>query len=113
TTNGEAFKPLEGENLEAGLKKGWMGGKWNTTTSVYRIIRDNVKVSDPSTNIQTQLGQTISKGIEFDLKGEIIKGLNTVINYAYTDSHISKDANVARIGLVTPFRVKHIQNTWL
>lgn len=113
TTNGEAFKPLQGENLEAGLKKDWMGGKWNTTISVYRIIRDNVKVSDPSTNIQTQLGQTISKGIEFDLKGEIIKGLNTVINYAYTDSHISKDANVARVGLVTPFRVKHIQNTWL
>ena len=113
STNGEAFKPLEGENLEAGLKKDWMGGKWNTTISVYRIIRDNVKVSDPSTNIQTQLGQTISKGIEFDLKGEIIKGLNTVINYAYTDSYISKDANVARIGLVTPFRVKHIQNTWL
>ncbi|MFW0718563.1 TonB-dependent siderophore receptor [Pedobacter sp. N23S346] len=113
TTNGEAFKPLEGENLEAGFKKDWMDGKWNTTVSVYRIIRDNVKVSDPSTNIQTQLGQTLSKGIEFDLKGEIVKGLNTVINYAYTDSHISKDANVARVGLATPFRVKHIQNTWL
>lgn len=113
TTNGEAFKPLKGENIEAGLKKDWMDGKWNTTISVYRIIRDNVKVSDPSTNIQTQLGQTLSKGIEFDLKGEILKGLNTVINYAYTDSHISRDANVARIGLVTPFRVKHIQNTWL
>lgn len=112
-TNGVAFKPLEGENLEAGLKKDWMDGKWNTTISVYRIVRDNVKVSDPSTNIQTQLGQTRSKGIEFDLKGEILKGLNTVINYAYTDSHISKDANPARIGLVTPFRVRHIQNTWL
>jgi iron complex outermembrane recepter protein len=113
TTSGEAFKPLKGENLEAGLKKDWMGGKWNTTVSLYRIIRDNVKVTDPSTNIQTQLGQTTSKGIEFDLKGEIVKGLNTVINYAYTDSHISKDENPARVGLTTPFTVKHIQNTWL
>ncbi|WP_406825511.1 TonB-dependent siderophore receptor [Pedobacter sp. KACC 23697] len=113
TTSGEAFKPLKGENLEAGLKKDWMGGKWNTTVSLYRIIRDNVKVTDPSTNIQTQLGQTTSKGIEFDLKGEIVKGLNSVINYAYTDSHISKDENPARVGLTTPFTVKHIQNTWL
>jgi len=113
TSSGEAFKPLRGENLEAGLKKDWMDGKWNTTISVYRIIRDHVKVSDPSTNIQTQLGQTLSSGIEFDLKGEIVKGLNTVINYAYTDSHISEDANAARVGLATPFRVKHIQNTWL
>ncbi|GGH13391.1 TonB-dependent siderophore receptor [Pedobacter zeae] len=113
TTSGEAFKPLKGKNLEAGLKKDWMEGKWNTTVSLYRIIRDNVKVTDPSTNIQSQLGQTISKGIEFDLKGEMVKGLNTVINYAYTDSHISTDENPARVGLVTPFRVKHIQNTWL
>ncbi|WP_145855054.1 TonB-dependent siderophore receptor [Pedobacter suwonensis] len=113
TTSGEAFKPLRGENMEAGLKKDWMGGKWNTTVSIYRITRDNVKVTDPSTNIQTQLGQTTSKGIEFDLKGEIVKGLNAVINYAYTDSHISKDENPARLGLTTPFTVKHIQNTWL
>ncbi|MFF5381131.1 TonB-dependent siderophore receptor [Pedobacter suwonensis] len=113
TSSGEAFKPLRGENLEAGLKKDWVGGKWNTTVSLYRIIRDNVKVTDPSTNIQTQLGQTTSKGIEFDLKGEIVKGLNAVINYAYTDSHISKDENPARLGLTTPFTVKHIQNTWL
>lgn len=83
TTSGDAFKPLKGENLEAGLKKDWMGGKWNTTVSLYRIISDNVKVTDPSTNIQTQLGQTTSKGVEFNLKGEIVKGLNTVINYAY------------------------------
>jgi iron complex outermembrane receptor protein len=113
TTNGEAFKPLKGENLEAGLKKDWAQGKWNTTVSVYRIIRNNIKVTDPSTNIQTQLGQTLSKGIEFDLKGEIVKGLNAVINYAYTDSHISKDDNLLRVGLATPFTVKHIQNSWL
>ena len=113
TTTGEAFKPLKGQNLEFGLKKDWMNGKWNTTVSIYRIIRDNVKVSDPSINVQTQLGQTLSRGVEFDLKGEVFNGLNAVINYAYTDSHISKDTNPARVGLVTPFRVKHIQNTWL
>lgn len=113
TTTGAAFKPLTGKNLEAGLKKDWAGGKWNTTVSVYRIIRDNVKVTDPATNVQSQLGQTLSKGVEFDLKGEVLKGLNAVINYAYTDSYISKDANPLRVGLATPFRVKHIQNTWL
>ncbi len=113
TTTGEAFKPLRGKNVEAGLKKDWAHGKWNTTLSVYRIVRDNIKVTDPSTNIQTQLGQTLSKGIEFDLKGEITKGLNAVVNYAYTDSYITKDDNPLRVGLATPFRVKHIQNTWL
>jgi iron complex outermembrane receptor protein len=70
-------------------------------------------VTDPSTNLQSQIGQTKSQGIEFDLKGEIVKGLNAVINYAYTDSYISADANPALIGKATPYRVRHIQNTWL
>lgn len=110
---GGVFEPLRGKNLEAGLKKDWMGGKWNTTVSVYHITRDNIIVTDPSTNLQTQIGQTKSKGIEFDLKGEIVKGLNAVINYAYTDSYISKDARPTYIGLPSPYVVKHMQNTWL
>lgn len=113
SASGEVFKPLRGKDLEAGLKKDWSGGKWNTTLSIYHIIRDNVKVTDPITNLQSQIGQTASKGIEFDLKGELLKGLNAIINYAYTDSYITEDANPARVGLATPFRVKHIQNTWL
>lgn len=110
---GSVFAPLKGKNLEAGLKKDWARGKWNTTLSIYHIIRDNVIVTDPATNLQSQIGQTISKGIEFDLKGEVVKGLNAIINYAYTNSHISKDANPANVELITPFRVKHIQNMWL
>ena len=113
SATGSVFEPLRGHNLEAGLKKDWMGGKWNTTVSAYRITRDNIIVTDPATNLQSQIGQTTSKGIEFDLKGEIVKGLNAVINYAYTDSYVSKDANEAYVGHPSPYRVKHNQNTWL
>ena len=110
---GGVFKPLRGQNREAGLKKDWFGGKWNTTVSVYDITRDNIIVTDPATNLQSQIGQTRSKGIEFDLRGEIVKGLNAVVNYAYTDSYVSRDANKSLIGLATPYLVKNIQNTWL
>ncbi|QQL49600.1 TonB-dependent siderophore receptor [Mucilaginibacter ginkgonis] len=113
SATGGLFAPLRGQDLEAGLKKDWANGKWNTTLSVYRITRNNIIVTDPATNLQSQIGQTISKGIEFDLKGEIVKGLDCVINYAYTDAYISKDANATLIGLPAPYRVKHIQNTWL
>jgi iron complex outermembrane receptor protein len=113
SATGGVFEPLRGKNLEAGLKKDWFNGKWNTTLSVYHIVRQNIKVTDPNTNLQSQIGETLSKGIEFDLKGEIAKGLNAVINYAYTDSHITDDANVTLIGLPSPYRIKHIQNTWL
>ncbi|WP_293305361.1 TonB-dependent siderophore receptor [Pedobacter sp. UBA5917] len=113
STAGGVFKPLKGENFEFGLKKDWANGKWNTTLSFYRLTRDNIIVTDPSTLLQSQIGQTQAKGIEFDLKGEIVKGLNAVINYAYTDAIISKDANAALVGLPSPYLTKHIQNTWL
>ncbi|GLU54411.1 TonB-dependent siderophore receptor [Dyadobacter frigoris] len=114
SATGGVFEPLKGKNLEAGLKKDWADGKWNTSVSVYQIIRDNIIVTDPNNNnFQSQIGQTKSKGVEFDLKGEIFKGLNAVVNYAYTDSYISKDANESNVGLPSPYLVKHIQNTWL
>lgn len=49
-----AFVPLRGRNLEAGLKKDWMKGTWNTTLSVYRLTRNNVLVSDPA-NVMFQI----------------------------------------------------------
>ncbi|MDR0262866.1 MAG: TonB-dependent receptor [Sphingobacterium sp.] len=113
SADGKTFSPLRGKNYELGLKKDWREGKWNSTLSLYHITRDNILVSDPVTNLQSQIGQTMSKGIEFDLKGEVVPGLNTVINYAYTDSYISADANPALIGKASPYRVRHIQNTWL
>ncbi|WP_316735454.1 TonB-dependent siderophore receptor [Pedobacter aquatilis] len=113
SATGGVFEPLKGQNFEAGLKKDWWGGKWNTTLSFYRLTRDNIIVTDPATLQQSQIGQTRAKGIEFDLKGEVIKGLNVVINYAYTDAEVSKDANSALVGLPVPYLTKHIQNTWL
>lgn len=113
SATGDVFKPLKGKNLEAGVKKDWANGRWNTSVSAYAITRDNITVTDPQTNLQSQIGQTRSKGVEFDMKGEVVKGLNVVVNYAYTDSYISKDANKANIGLPSPYRVKHIQNSWL
>ncbi|WP_443947551.1 TonB-dependent siderophore receptor [Pedobacter sp. AW1-32] len=110
---GTVFQPLKGQNFEFGFKKDWANGKWNTTISMYRLTRDNIIVTNPSTNLQSQIGQTRAKGIEFDLKGEIVKGLNAVINYAYTDAEISKDSNPALVGLPSPYLTKHIQNTWL
>lgn len=113
SADGGVFAPLRGRNVEAGLKKDWWGGRWNTTIAAYHIVRSNIIVSDPATTLQSQIGQTITKGIEFDLKGEIGHGLNVIINYAYTDAYVSRDANPAYVGRPSPYRVRHVQNTWL
>jgi iron complex outermembrane receptor protein len=113
-------KPLTGSNMEAGIKRDWMDGKWISTLSAFRILRNNVNSTDPSDptgRFIVQLGQTRSTGIEFDLRGEIVTGLTLMANYALTDSKISKTdssaASKATLGQKVPGFAKHTANAWL
>lgn len=111
---GNAFNPITGSNIEAGLKKDWFGGSWNSTLAVYQITKNNVLTADPEhINYSIQLGQTKTKGLELDIRGEILQGLNLTVNYAYTDSEISKDTDESVVGNATPGSTKHINNAWL
>lgn len=117
--NGDKPKPVTGNNMELGLKRDWLEGKWNTTLSVYRILQNNQLVADPDTtnnpnNIYSlQLGQSRAWGVEFDLRGEITRGLNLILNYAYTDSRVTKDIVPGNVGQLIPGFAKHVSNCWL
>ncbi|MBD2754602.1 TonB-dependent receptor [Spirosoma validum] len=111
---GNAFKPITGNNTEIGLKKDWANGRWNSTVSAYQITKNNVLTTDPTNpNFSIQLGQTQTSGVEVDLRGEVVPGLNLVANYAYTDSKITKDTKSENVGLPVPGYSKHVTNTWL
>lgn len=127
---GRAFKPIRGNNIELGLKKDLFDGKWSATLAAYKITKENVLTADldqthideykklnptsaANPSLQIQLGQIKSKGIELDIAGEIVKDLNLILNYAYTDAKVSKDANTSIIGNPIPNSVKHITNGWL
>jgi len=109
-------KPLTGNNMEIGIKKDWMDGKWNTGLSVYRILKNNAVAGDPSDptgRYSIEFGQTRTQGIEFDIRGEIVRGLTVSANYAFTDSKITKDLVEANVGTVVPGYAKHTANAWL
>lgn len=108
--------PVTGNNVELGIKRDWFGGKWSTTASVYRIIRNNVVTAVPGPVYKVvQSGQTQTEGIEFDLRGEIARGLNLTANYAYTTAKVTKDADAAKIGSAVPGTgfADHVTNAWL
>ncbi|MCF2447009.1 TonB-dependent receptor [Dyadobacter sp. CY345] len=114
TVSGDVIKPLTGVNHEIGIKKNWFDSRWNTTLALYKIKRANIVSTDPDNILyRIQVGETSSKGIDLDIKGEIVNGLNIVINYAYNDSKVEHDVNTALIGMRTPMYVKHVQNTWI
>jgi iron complex outermembrane recepter protein len=112
--NGNSFEPITGNNMEIGIKREWFGGNWLSSLSLYQITKNNVLTTDPSNvNFSIQLGQTQTKGVEFDLRGQITDNLNLTANYAYTDGVITKDSDPTRINLDIPGISTHIANTWL
>jgi len=112
--SGKAFNPITGNNIEFGIKKNWLEGSWNSTLSLYRITKNNVLTTDEDhPQYSVQLGQSRTQGAEFDLKGRLFKGMNVVFNYAYTDSKVTKDADVTKIGQTMAGTTKHITNGWV
>ncbi len=117
--SGQKPKPITGNNLELGFKRDWLDGQWSTTLSVYRILKNNQLIADPDTAnnpnmlYSLQIGQSKTQGVEFDLRGEITRGLNLILNYAYTDSKITKDIEAINIDKPVPGFAKHVANGWL
>lgn len=116
---GKSFDPITGGNIEVGIKKDWLNGKWNSAVSVYQITRNNVLTADlahpnPSGGYYNrQSGQQKTKGVEVDIKGQLVRGLDVIVNYAFTEAKVTKDSKEENIGVQVPGSSRHIQNTWL
>lgn len=111
---GNSFKPVTGDNVELGIKREWFGGNWVTSLSLYKITKNNVLTADPNNiNFSVQLGQTVTKGIEFDVRGQITEELNLTANYAYTDGVVTKDTDPAKVNISVPGISAHLGNAWL
>ncbi|GEC71368.1 iron complex outermembrane recepter protein [Flavobacterium flevense] len=116
--SGADVKPLTGNNVEFGIKQDWFNGAWSSTFSAYSILKKNELTSDPANtpqqNFSVVLGEKRARGLEFDVRGKIVDGLNLIANYAFTESTV-KESNVATIivGSTVPGFAKHTANTWL
>lgn len=95
TRTGEAFEPETGEQFEIGVKQSFLDNKLSATLAFYHLTKQNVSTTDPiDPNFSIQTGEQTSKGIEFDLTGEILPGWNLIATYAYTDAYVSEDNNI-------------------
>jgi iron complex outermembrane receptor protein len=90
--DGTPFEPTTGEQFEVGIKTEFLDGRLAATLAAYEITRQNVLTDDPDRpNFRIQVGEQRSRGIEFDVAGEILPGWNLIASYAYTDSEITED----------------------
>ncbi|MBD0724902.1 TonB-dependent siderophore receptor [Flavobacterium sp. L1I52] len=116
--NGDAVKPLTGNNVEIGIKKDWFNGSWSTTLSAYSILKKNELTADPENtagqNYSIVLGEKRARGFEIDIRGKILEGLNIIANYAFTESVVNKsNVESIKVGTIVPGYSKHTANSWL
>lgn len=99
TFAGELFEPTLGKQVEGGVKGEWLDGRLGATMAVFKIVKDNVSVSDPdNSGYSIQTGQTTSDGVEFDLSGSPSPGLRMIGNLSFADVRITQDTTEANVG---------------
>jgi iron complex outermembrane recepter protein len=95
TRTGGVFDPERGEQFEIGVKQEFLNDRLAATLALYHITRQNVSTTDPEDpNFSIQTGEQTSRGIEFDLTGEILPGWNVIATYALTDAFVSQDNDI-------------------
>jgi iron complex outermembrane receptor protein len=108
---GSAFDPERGTQYEIGVKAD-INDRLFATLALYHLTRTNVltsDLSDPRFSVQT--GEQRSRGIEFDISGEILPGWNIVAGYALTDAEITED-NFFEEGNELAGIPRHTFNLW-
>lgn len=104
-------KPLNPETAqqkEIGIKTSFFEDRLKAGLSLFDLTKQNVATLDTAHLAEPQciaiggcsiaIGEVNSKGVEFDLQGEIYSGLNMIATYAYTDIQITKSKSLDALG---------------
>ena len=97
----KTFNAEEANQWEVGTKSNLIQNKLSLTVSYYDIKVKNRVFTDPNNpNNTIQGGEVQSKGIEFSLIANPVKGLNMIAGYSYNDSAVIADnPNSGYLGL--------------
>jgi iron complex outermembrane recepter protein len=101
---GGPFEPTEGEIVEGGVKTELLGGRVQTSASIYRIVKTNLLQADPRGDVdgdgvddQVAFGEITSDGFEADVTADITQNWVGTVSYSYNDARITKTNDLSTI----------------
>jgi iron complex outermembrane receptor protein len=95
---GAIVKPSLIDQFEVGVKNDFFKGALSANITVYRIKNNNLAQTAPfdkdgnpnnNTNIKALIGETTSDGLEIDIQGHPLPGLDVIAGYSYNDIYVS------------------------
>ena len=96
--DGNRLDPIEGVNIEYGLKSEWFQGRLNTSLVAFETEQKNVAEEiDNGTPIAEYRGEDFdSGGYEAEVSGEVMKNWNISAGYSYLDIEDDDEGNELR-----------------
>ena len=114
TFSGDFLEPERGEQFEVGARAELLNGRFVANLALFNLTKQNVAVPDPDfpgLGFSIASGERRSRGVELDISGEILPGLNLIANYAYLDAIITED-NTGLEGNQAFGAPEHSANLW-
>ncbi|QEM05766.1 TonB-dependent receptor [Mucilaginibacter rubeus] len=97
--NSKPLDPSIVDQYEVGVKNDFLNGNLSVNVTAYRIKNNNLAQTAPftldgkentNTNIKVLSGETRSDGVELDIAGHPVKGLDVLAGYSYTNAKYTK-----------------------
>lgn len=101
---GQPFVPTTGDQWEAGLRYEPRGGRAYLTLGAYRITQQNILTAAANntcvaiTGCQTQTGEAVIRGVEFEARAQTRVGLTLVGSATRNWSEVTKTSVAAQLG---------------
>lgn len=108
---GQFFEPETGRQYEGGLKY-QPNDDLLVTFSAFDIRRENYITTDNSF-IQSQVGEILSRGLEFEAQAEVVDGLDVIAAYTWLpEFNIEESTDPIELGKREPIVPEHMAALW-
>lgn len=90
----QQFSSESAKQYEVGAKGEFLNGQLVASTAVFELTKENVLTADPAhPGFSLPVGEVRSKGIEFDVSGQLTNRLSVITALAFIDAEVTKDNN--------------------
>ncbi|WAL61995.1 TonB-dependent siderophore receptor [Thermocoleostomius sinensis] len=112
TADGSVLNPEISEQFEIGIRGEFLNDRLIANLAVFEITKQNVAAPDPDNpDFSLAVGEIRSRGIEFDIAGEIFAGWNIIASYAYVDAEVTEETFIP-VGNTPDNVADHTASLW-
>lgn len=113
-SNGQAYDPEIGQQIEGGVKYTSADYATSMTASVFHIIKSDVLMANPEDiwGPELQIGEIRSQGIELEGRTLLTSNWDVSASYTFTDMEITKDSEGGYEGKTPIYVPKNAATLW-